>query len=72
MAHDLPHCSRVVRRHGCDVKVTITWHSAGPHTIWDKLAARIGRQPTNEEAAAEVRRILAEARMPRSDARGAE
>lgn len=42
--------------------VKVTWHNAGPHTIWAKLAARLGREPTNAEAAEEVRRILAEAR----------
>lgn len=41
--------------------VTITFHNAGPHTIWGKLAARLGRLPTNKEAADEVRRILQEA-----------
>ena len=43
------------------VQVTITWHNAGTHTIWGRLAARLGRAPTNAEAAAEVKRILAEA-----------
>lgn len=42
--------------------VTITWHNAGPHTIWAKLAAKLGREPTNAEARAEVERILREAR----------
>jgi len=41
--------------------VTITFHDAGPHTIWGKLAARLGREPTNKEAAEEVRRVLQEA-----------
>jgi hypothetical protein len=44
------------------VTVTSTWHNAGPHTVWAKLAARLGREPTNAEAAEEVRRILREAR----------
>lgn len=30
-------------------------------TIWDALAAKLGRQPTNKEASDEVRRILREA-----------
>lgn len=42
-------------------KVTITWHNAGPHTIWAKLAAKLGREPTDAEAAEEVKRILREA-----------
>lgn len=44
------------------ISVSITWHNAGPHTIWGKLAERLGREPTNAEAAAEVMRILREAR----------
>lgn len=44
------------------VKVTITVHNAGPHTIWAKLAAKLGREPTDKEAADEVRRILASTR----------
>lgn len=44
------------------MKVTVTWHNAGPHTIWGKLTEKLGREPTNEEAAAEVKRILREAR----------
>ena len=30
----------------------------GP-SIWDNLAARLGREPTNAEGAAEVKRLLA-------------
>jgi hypothetical protein len=30
-------------------------------TIWEALAAKLGRQPTHAEACAEVRRILTEA-----------
>jgi hypothetical protein len=40
------------------IKITITVHNAGPHTIWGKLAEKLGREPTKAEAAAEVRRIL--------------
>lgn len=29
-------------------------------TIWDALAAKLGRQPSNAEACAEVKRILNE------------
>lgn len=39
--------------------VTVRWYpSKSPDTIWNRLAARLGRQPTEEEAANEVRRIL--------------
>lgn len=44
------------------ILVTTTWHNAGPNTIWAKLAARLGREPTNAEARAEVERILRQAR----------
>lgn len=40
------------------MNVTITFHNAGPNTIWAKLAERLGREPTNAEAKAEVQRIL--------------
>ena len=42
------------------VKLTFTVRNDNPNTIWNKLAARLGREPTNAEAAAEVRRILVE------------
>ena len=47
------------------VRINITAHSDNPETIWNKLAAKLGRQPTSEEAAAEVKRILAEAKQER-------
>ncbi len=40
------------------MRITITFHNAGPHTIWAKLAAKLGRKPTDHEAAQEVLRIL--------------
>lgn len=43
------------------MRVTVTWHSAGPNTIWGKLTARLGREPTNAEAAEEVKRIMEDA-----------
>lgn len=40
-------------------KVTITWISSNnPDSIWNRLAAKLGREPTREEAAEEVKRIL--------------
>lgn len=50
------------------MKITVTWHNAGPETVWGRLAARLGREPTNAEAAAEVRRIIADAANARRDA----
>lgn len=41
-------------------RVTTSWHNGNPGTIWNKLAAKLGREPTNAEAAAEVKRILQE------------
>lgn len=40
------------------MKVTVTFTNDNPNTIWNQLAKRLGREPTNAEAAAEVRRIL--------------
>ncbi len=42
------------------IKITTTWHNPNPNTIWNRLAARLGREPTNDEAEAEVKRILTE------------
>lgn len=44
------------------IAVTFTVTNRNPNTIWNRLAARLGREPTNAEAAAEVRRIIQEAR----------
>ncbi|WP_158032194.1 hypothetical protein [Rhizobium rhizosphaerae] len=42
--------------------VTTTWRNDNPGTIWNQLALRLGRQPTNAEVAAECRQIMREAR----------
>ena len=42
------------------LKVTHTITNNNPNTIWNKLAAKLGREPTRKEAEAEVRRILSE------------
>lgn len=44
------------------LKVTVTWRNDNPNTVWNKLAAKLGRQPTNAEAIAELDRIVREAR----------
>ena len=44
------------------MNITTTWHNPNPDTVWNRLAAKLGRSPTDAEAIAEVRRILAEAR----------
>jgi hypothetical protein len=43
------------------IKITTTWTNNNPDTIWNKLAAKLGRQPTDKEAIAETKRILREA-----------
>lgn len=42
------------------VTVKTTWTNPNPNTIWNKLAEKLGRQPTNAEASDEVRRIMSE------------
>jgi hypothetical protein len=42
------------------LKTSVTFRNDNPNTIWNRLAARLGREPTNEEAKAEVLRILSE------------
>lgn len=41
--------------------ITISFHSKNPATIWNTLARKLGREPTDDEANAEVRRIREEA-----------
>lgn len=43
------------------MKITMTWRNDNPNTIWNVLARKLGREPTNAEAGAEVRRIFEEA-----------
>lgn len=38
--------------------VTVTWRNDNPNTIANVLARKLGREPTNAELAADVRRIL--------------
>jgi hypothetical protein len=52
---------RLQLQKGPTVKVSITWHNDNPNTIWNRLAARLGRTPTNAEAREEVLRIMREA-----------
>lgn len=41
-------------------KVTFSVRNDNPDTVWNKLAAKLGHEPTHAEAVAEVRRILHE------------
>jgi hypothetical protein len=43
------------------MKISTTWRNDNPNTIWNVLARKLGREPTNAEAVAEVRRIYQEA-----------
>lgn len=43
------------------ITVTTTWRNSNPNTIWNRLALKLGREPTNAEAVDEVRRIIREA-----------
>ena len=49
------------------MRVTVTWHNSNPNTIWNKLAAKLGREPTDAEATAEVKRILDEGMIERAE-----
>ena len=46
-------------------RVSFTVENPNPDSIWNRLAARLGRAPTLAEAGAEVKRILGEARAAR-------
>jgi len=39
------------------IKINTTWSNPNQDTIWNKLAARLGREPTNEEVRIEIERI---------------
>jgi hypothetical protein len=41
--------------------VTITWHNANPNTIYSRLAAKLGRMPTDAEVKADIARIRQDA-----------
>lgn len=42
------------------MEITISFSNDNPNTIWNKLATKLGREPTHAEAAAEVQRIIRE------------
>lgn len=45
------------------MRITTTWTNRNPNTIWNRLAARLGREPTHAEACAEVKRIMDETQV---------
>jgi hypothetical protein len=48
------------------ISVNVTFRHLNPDadTIWNRLSRELGREPTNAEAMAEVKRILSEGRQP--------
>lgn len=44
------------------IAVRVTWTNNNPNTIYNRLAARLGRVPTDAEVRAELDRIISEAR----------
>jgi hypothetical protein len=49
-------------------KVNTTWRNDNPDTIWNRLATKLGREPTHDEAGAEVMRLLGEAMVNDAEA----
>lgn len=49
------------------VRVSISVTNDNPDTIWNRLAVRLGREPTSSEAKAEIQRILREAQSAARD-----
>ena len=43
------------------MQVNVTWRNDNPNTIWNTLARKLGREPTNAEARAEMDRLMQEA-----------
>ncbi len=51
------------------MQVKVAWTpSKNPNTIWNKLAVKLGREPTDAEATVEVKRILTESLVERAQA----
>lgn len=48
------------------MEINVIWHNDNPNTIWNVLARKLGREPTNAEARAEVQRILDETLIDRA------
>lgn len=42
------------------MKISTTWRNDNPNTIWNALARKLGRDPTNAEATEKVRQIFQE------------
>ena len=48
------------------MRITVSVTNNNPDTIWNRLALKFGREPTNAEASAEVKRILTDAVVDRA------
>jgi hypothetical protein len=42
------------------MKINVTWQNDNSDTIYNRLASKLGRQPTTDEVKAELDRILRE------------
>lgn len=47
------------------MQINVTWRNDNPNTIWNTLARKLGREPTNAEARAEMDRLMQEAMIER-------
>lgn len=52
------------------IRITQTVTNANPNTIYAKLAAKLGRDPTRAEIVADIRRILQEGAQERLEGNG--
>lgn len=50
------------------MRLTTNFRNDNPNTVWNMLARKLGREPTNAEAAEEVKRILREAHQALAEA----
>ena len=48
------------------MNVSITWTNNNPNTIYNKLAAKLGREPSSVEVRAELDRIFEECAIERA------
>lgn len=43
------------------MKIVVTLRNDNPNTVWNRLAAKLGREPTDKEVSDEVKRVISEA-----------
>lgn len=49
------------------IQINFTVTNDNPDTIWNKLVAKLGRDPTNDECRDEIHRLLEQFRMEREE-----